>query len=143
MPQSFIDTLYKLKRDSSDLFASRVLEKESETVNLLHFIIYIKPVVIYYRQQKMEKKPSGVRKSLLKEVKLFPVSIKAKTKMIFNTQLRGAGSDNFTDIEIMTGDGRVFIPGCEPFHLGREAYTDEGPNQISIMFLEVIPTTKN
>jgi hypothetical protein len=63
--------------------------------------------------------------------------------MIFNTQLRGAGSDNFTDIEIMTGDGRVSIPGCEPFHLGREAYTDEGPNQISIMFLEVIPTTKN
>jgi hypothetical protein len=79
MPQSFIDTLYKLKRDSSDLFAPRVLEKESGTVNLLHFIIYIKPVVIYYKQQKMEEKPFGVRKSLSKEVKLFPVSIKAKT----------------------------------------------------------------
>ncbi|KAJ3650113.1 hypothetical protein Zmor_021821 [Zophobas morio] len=86
----------------------------------------------------MKEKVFGVRKSILKELKLFQLALKRKRRMIFNVELRGVGSDEFTLIQVMTQDGRVGIPGIEPFHVRRAAYTEEGQREVILTYLQVL-----
>jgi hypothetical protein len=86
----------------------------------------------------MEEKHFGVQKSLLKELKSFQLTLKKKRKIYFDVQLGCAG---FIETRIYTGEGRVIIQGFDPFHVFRQSYRDEGPAQISIIYMGIIPIT--